>query len=42
MFVGNKQIKKRRLLDGDVVSLGMHQLVYRDLREAAKASNTGT
>ena len=42
VFVGNKQIKKRRLLDGDVVSLGMHQLVYRDLREAAKASNTGT
>ena len=34
VFVGERQIKKYRLRDGDVVSLGIHQLVYRDLREA--------
>jgi putative secretion ATPase (PEP-CTERM system associated) len=32
VFVGEKQIKKYRLLDGDVVSLGVHELVYHDLR----------
>ena len=32
VFVGEKQIKKYRLSDGDVVSLGVHELVYRDLR----------
>ncbi len=33
VFVDEKQVKKYRLKDGDVVSLGVHQLVYRDLRE---------
>ncbi len=49
VFVADKQIKKRRLHDGDIVSLGMHQLVYHDLRQAApkggnadEASSTGT
>ena len=50
MFIDEKQIKKRRLQDGDVVSLGVHQLVYTDLREVAAppeedtdaASDTGT
>ena len=49
VFVADKQIKKRRLHDGDIVSLGMHQLVYHDLREAApkggnadEASSAGT
>ncbi len=32
MFLGEKQIKKYRLHDGDVVSLGVHELVYHDLR----------
>ncbi len=32
VFLGEKQIKKYRLRDGDVVSLGVHELVYRDLR----------
>ncbi len=32
LFLGAKQIKKYRLRDGDVVSLGVHELVYRDLR----------
>ena len=54
MFIDEKQIKKRRLRDGDVISLGVHQIVYTDLREVAEpteaddvddaedASNTGT
>jgi putative secretion ATPase (PEP-CTERM system associated) len=33
VFLGEKQIKKYRLRDGDVVSLGVHQLVYHDLRQ---------
>ncbi|MCG8369007.1 MAG: FHA domain-containing protein [Proteobacteria bacterium] len=32
VFLGEKQIKKHRLRDGDVVSLGVHELVYHDLR----------
>lgn len=35
VFVGDRQVKKYRLKNGDVVSLGVHQLVYRDLRSAA-------
>ena len=54
MFIDEKQIKKRRLQDGDVVLLGVHQIVYTDLREVAEpteaddvddaedASDTGT
>jgi len=33
VFVGDKQIKKYRLKDGDIVSLGVHQLVYKNLRQ---------
>jgi len=33
VFLGEKQIKKYRLRDGDVVSLGVHELVYHDLRQ---------
>jgi putative secretion ATPase (PEP-CTERM system associated) len=32
VFVGEKQIKKYKLRDGDVISLGVHELVYHDLR----------
>lgn len=32
VFVGDRQVKKYRLKDGDIVSLGVHQLVYHDLR----------
>ena len=35
VFIDEKQIKKRRLQSGDIVSLGVHQLVYTDLREVA-------
>ncbi len=34
VFLGEKQIKKYQLRDGDVVSLGVHELVYHDLRGA--------
>jgi len=39
VFLGEKQIKKHRLRDGDVVSLGIHELVYRDLRTADELPN---
>jgi len=32
VFVADKQVKKYRLRDGDIVSLGVHELVYTDLR----------
>ena len=34
VFLNDKQIKKYRLRDGDMITLGVHQLVYRDLRAA--------
>ena len=37
VFLGEKQVKKYRLRDGDVVSLGVHELVYRDLRQQEDA-----
>ena len=33
IFLDEKQIKKYRLRDGDVVSLGAHEIVYYDLRQ---------
>ncbi|MDJ0712066.1 MAG: AAA family ATPase [Woeseiaceae bacterium] len=36
VFLGEKQIKKYRLRDGDVISLGVHELVYHDLRQDAE------
>ena len=32
VYVGEKQVKKYRLQDGDVISLGVHDLIYHDLR----------
>jgi general secretion pathway protein A len=32
VFLGEKQVKKYRLRDGDIVSLGVHELVYHDIR----------
>ncbi len=32
VFLGERQVKKYRLRDGDVISLGVHEIVYRDLR----------
>ena len=41
MFIDEKQIKKRRLQDGDVVSLGVHNLVYTDLRNVIAPPDEG-
>jgi putative secretion ATPase (PEP-CTERM system associated) len=38
VFIGEKQIKKHRLRDGDVVTLGVHELVYSDLRRSESAN----
>jgi general secretion pathway protein A len=38
VFVGDERVKKYRLKDGDVVSLGIHELVYSDLRASADAN----
>ena len=32
VFIGEKQVKKYRLQEGDIVSLGANELVYHDLR----------
>ncbi len=37
VFLGEKQVKKYRLRDGDVISLGVHELVYTDLRNTESA-----
>ena len=37
VFIGEKQVKKHRLSDGDIVSLGVHELVYTDLRQDESA-----
>jgi type II secretory pathway predicted ATPase ExeA len=37
ILVGNKRVKRHRLRDGDVVVLGIHELVYTDLRETDQA-----
>ena len=34
VFVDDRQVKKYRLKDGDIVSLGVHELVYRDIRDS--------
>ena len=39
VFIGEKQVKKYRLKDGDVVSLGVHELVYKDIRDLGKVAN---
>jgi len=38
VFINEKQVKKHRLRDGDVVSLGVHELVYTDLRRRQPAN----
>ena len=34
VYIGEERVKKYRLKDGDVVSLGIHELVYNDLRHS--------
>ncbi len=38
VFIGETQVKKHRLSSGDVVTLGVHELVYTDLREIDTAN----
>ena len=38
LFLGEKQIKKYRLRDGDIVTIGVHELVYTDLRNREPAN----
>ena len=38
VFLDERQIKKHRLRDGDVITLGVHELVYNDLRQGPSAS----
>ena len=42
IFVNDVRVKKCHLLDGDVVSMGIHRLVYSDLRDADKAHHFET
>ena len=39
LFLGDRQIKKYRLRDGDTVSLGVHELIYTDLRDMDSAAD---
>jgi len=38
VFIGEKQVKKYRLSDGDIVTVGVHELVYTDLRQRESAN----
>ncbi len=38
VFLAERQVKKHRLRNGDIVSLGVHELVYTDLRQAGTAN----
>ena len=42
VFLGEKQVKKYRLRDGDTVSLGIHELIYSDLRTADESDGSET
>ena len=39
IFVGSHRVKRHPLVDGDVIRLGEHKLVYRDLRSKIGAFN---
>jgi len=36
VFIAERQVKKQRLQDGDVIALGAHDLIYTDLRNTAE------
>ncbi len=42
VFLGEKQVKKYRLRDGDTVSLGVHELIYHDLRKQSEFDSSET
>jgi hypothetical protein len=39
-FINTKPVKQHLLLNGDVIQLGEHKLVYRDLRDATASSGS--
>lgn len=39
VFLGEKQIKKYHLRDNDIVSLGVHELIYHDLRNVQELAS---
>ena len=42
VFLGEKQVKKYRLRDGDKISLGVHELTYHDLRQKSESDSSVT
>ena len=40
VFVDDRQVKKYRLRDGDVIALGVHELIYHDLRHQDENNET--
>ena len=34
VFIKSKRVKRQELVDGDVIQLGEHKLLYRDMRQA--------
>ena len=40
ILVGGQQVRKRRLRDGDVITLGVHDLIYTDLRSVIDFADT--
>jgi general secretion pathway protein A len=40
VYIRDERVKKYRLKDGDVVSLGIHELIYSDLREPIAGAAT--
>ena len=40
VFIGENRVKKYLLKNGDVVTLGLHELVYTDLREKGRAEDS--
>ena len=42
VFLGEKQVKKYRLKDGDTISLGIHELIYHDIREESESDGGQT
>jgi len=38
VFIGEKQVKKYRLKDGEIITIGVHELVYKDIRKTGEAA----
>ena len=42
VFIGDDEVQKQILADGDIISLGTHELVYADLRDTEEGSKDDT